>query len=381
LHTINNSSIQSGIIMIKYFFAVFIFLHGLIHLMGFAKAFGYGNITQLTKDISKLAGFFWLITAVLFIAATILFLLKKESWPVVAIIAAVISQLLIITEWKDTRFGTIGNLVVVLVAVPALAAIGFNNMAKKEAAAMLSTSSSVNTVVTKEMLYGLPQVVQKWLMNSGVVGKEKIHTVRLKQTGEMRTKPNGKWMPFTATQYFTVDSPAFNWSTTMQMMPMLSMNGRDKFENGKGAMLIKVLGLVNVVNEKENDQINQSSMMRYLAEMCWFPSAALAGYITWEAVDSTSAKATMQYKGVTVSGVFQFDSNGNMISFSGDRWYGSGNDATLQKWFVETNGYATFHGIRIPGKSEVSWKLDKGDFNWLYVHIVDIEYNKQRLYK
>ncbi len=367
--------------MIKYFFAVFIFLHGLIHLMGFAKAFGYGNITQLTKEISKPAGFCWLITAVVFIVAIILFLLKKESWPVVAIVAAVGSQLLIITAWKDARFGTIGNLVVLLVAVPALAAVGFNNMAKKEAAAMLSTSSSVNAVVTKEMLYGLPQIVQKWLMNMGVVGKEKVHTVRLKQTGEMRTKPNGKWMPFTATQYFTVDTPAFNWLTTVQMMPLLSMNGRDKFENGNGAMLIKVLGLVNVVDAKDNDQMNQSSMMRYLAEICWFPSAALAEYIKWEAVDSTAAKATMHYKGVTVSGIFQFDSNGNMISFSGDRWYGSGKDATLQKWFVETNGYTTFHGIRIPGKSEVSWKLNKGDFNWLYVNIVDIEYNKPVLYK
>jgi len=366
--------------MIKYFFAVFIFLHGLIHLMGFAKAFGYGNITQLTKEISKPSGFCWLITAVLFIAAIILFLLKKESWPVVVIVAAVASQLLIITVWKDARFGTIANLVTVLVAVPALAAVWFNNIARKETAAMLSIAIPVNTIVTKEMLAPLPPVVQKWLMNTGVVGKEKIHTVRLKQTGEMRTKPNGKWLPFTATQYFTVDTPAFNWLTTVQMMPLLSMNGRDKFENGKGAMLIKVLGLVKVVDEKDNDQMNQSSMMRYLAEICWFPSAALAEYIKWEAVDSTSAKAIMQYKGVTVSGVFQFDSNGYPISFSGDRWYGSGKDAALQKWFVETNGYATFHGIRIPGKSEVSWKLNKGDFNWLYVHIVDIEYNKPGLY-
>ena len=367
--------------MIKYFFAILIFFHGLIHFMGFAKAFGYGNITQLTKDISKLAGFFWFLAAVLFIVVTVLFLAKKDAWSVLAIIAAVISQLLIINVWKDARFGTIANLVVLLVAVPFFAAVSFNNMAKKEAAIMLSAPSPAAAVFTKEMLDSLPPVVEKWLINAGVVGKEKVHTVRLKQTGEMRTKPNGKWMPFTATQYFRVDAPAFNWLTTVQMMPLINMNGRDKFENGKGEMLIKLLGLANVVNEKENDKINQSAMMRFLAEMCWFPSAAIAEYIKWEPVDAASAKATMYYKGVTASGIFQFGRDGLITSFTGDRWYGSGKAATLEKWFVETNGYAIFHGIQIPGKSEVSWKLNNGDFNWLYLHIIDIEYNKPGLYK
>jgi hypothetical protein len=265
--------------MLRYFFAIVIFFHSLIHFMGFAKAFGYSNITQLTKEISKPAGFFWFISAILFIAAAVLFLLKKEAWPVVAIIAAVISQILIITAWKDARFGTIANLIILLVAVTALASVNFSRMVKKETATMLSSIKPVNTVITKEMLNSIPPIVQKWLINAGVVGKEKVHTVRLKQAGEMRTKANGKWIPFTATQYFTVDTPAFNWQADVQMMPLLSMNGRDKFEDGKGEMLIKVLGLLNVVNAKDDDKINQSTMMRFLAEMCWFPSAALAEYI------------------------------------------------------------------------------------------------------
>ncbi len=366
--------------MLKYIFAILVFLHGLIHALGFARAFGYVNITQLTKEISKPAGLVWFISAILFIAVAVLFLLKKEAWPVIAIVAAVISQILIIAAWRDARFGIIANLIIFLIAVTALASVNFSRMVKKETAAMLSSIKPVNTVITKEMLNSTPPIVQKWLINAGVVGKEKVHTVRLKQVGEMRTKPNGKWMPFTATQYFTVDTPAFNWQADVQMMPLLSMNGRDKFENGKGEMLIKVLGLVNVVNAKDHDKINQSTMMRFLAEMCWFPSAALAEYIKWESADSTSAKATMNYKGISASGIFQFDTNGDIISFTGNRWYGSGKDATLEKWYVETNGYSTFQGIRIPGKSEVSWKMNKGDFNWLYLRIIDVEYNKPGLY-
>ena len=99
--------------MLKYFFAFIMLIHGLIHFMGFAKAYNYGNITQLTKYISKPVGLLWLITAILFIVAVLLFLLKKESWPYIAIIAAVVSQILIITVWKDAKFGTIVNIIII----------------------------------------------------------------------------------------------------------------------------------------------------------------------------------------------------------------------------------------------------------------------------
>jgi hypothetical protein len=106
--------------MLRYLFAFVLLMHGLIHFMGFAKAFNYGNITQLTKEISKPAGFMWLITAFLFIAATFMFVQKKDAWAVLAIIAALISQVLIILVWKDAKFGTIANLIVLFVAILSL---------------------------------------------------------------------------------------------------------------------------------------------------------------------------------------------------------------------------------------------------------------------
>ena len=66
--------------MLKYILVFIIFLHGLIHFVGFAKAFNYGKITQITTIISKPFGMLWLLTAFLFIATTILFLLKKGAW-------------------------------------------------------------------------------------------------------------------------------------------------------------------------------------------------------------------------------------------------------------------------------------------------------------
>lgn len=176
--------------MVKILLTFIILIHGLIHFMGFAKAYGYGNITQLTKEVSKPAGAFWFLTAFLFIIATILFLLKKEWWPIIGIIAAVLSQILIITAWKDAKFGTIANIIVLLVAIPAYGNFRFQKMATKEVNELLPIMTTRDkTIITKEMINGLPSLVQKWLTQSGIIDKEKIYFVRLKQKGEIRTKP------------------------------------------------------------------------------------------------------------------------------------------------------------------------------------------------
>src|SRR5688572_4995427 len=109
--------------MLHYLFAFVVFLHGIIHCLGFAKAFHYDN--TLTKVISKPAGLVWLLTALLFATAAGLFLFKKENWPVVALIALVLSQTLIVTNWQDAKYGTIANVLILLVAVAAWGSIRF----------------------------------------------------------------------------------------------------------------------------------------------------------------------------------------------------------------------------------------------------------------
>lgn len=100
--------------MLKFIFAFLILMHGLIHLMGFAKAFNYGKESPLSTEISKLAGAFWLLTTLLFCAATILFLVRKEEWWIIALSGVLFSQLLIFTAWQDAKFGSIANLIVLL---------------------------------------------------------------------------------------------------------------------------------------------------------------------------------------------------------------------------------------------------------------------------
>ena len=314
----------------KFVFGFILLLHALIHVMGFAKAFQLANINQLTQSIPKPIGMLWLFTALLFVVTLILFLLKKEWWFIIAIVAVIVSQTLIILFWKDAKFGTILNIIILLVSISTYGNYQFNKMVQKESKQILQNSQVENLpVISKDDINHLPKTVQKWMKNSGAIGKEKIVSVRLQQTGTMRTKPESKWMLFTAKQYFNVENPAFIWTTKADAMPIINMVGRDKLYEGEGEMLIKLGSLIPVVDEGKNDKINQGAMIRFLAEMCWFPSAALNDYIFWEIIDDTSAKAILTINNKSASGVFTFSTEGDLVSFEAERYYGGKNNSKL----------------------------------------------------
>jgi len=92
------------------FFAVVCLLHGLIHLLGFLKAYNLAEIEALKHPLSKPAGILWLIACLLFLAADIAFLLAVTGWWLVMAVAVVLSQVLIISSWTDAKFGNFGNI-------------------------------------------------------------------------------------------------------------------------------------------------------------------------------------------------------------------------------------------------------------------------------
>lgn len=366
--------------MLRYFFALLILIHGLIHFMGFSKAFGYGNIQQLTKHISRPVGVLWLSAALLFIVSAILFSFKKDSWWMFGMPAVLISQILIILNWHDAKYGTVINVIVFFVCIVGYAEWDFNRMVKKEVKTLLNQPFKQPGIVSEEMINAVPPVVQKWMRHSGVVGKPFIQTVRLKQKGMMLTKPGGKWMDFTAEQYFSTGKPAFNWQVKVNVMPLIYLTGRDKYENGKGEMLIRLLFLKTIVDSKGTPEIDQGTLLRYLSEMTWFPSAALSDYITWEGIDEHSAKATMSYNSTTASGIFYFNEQYDVSGFEAMRYGEFDGKSSLEKWLIGSKDFKVLDGVRVPGKSEVTWKLKEGDFTWLKLELLTVEYNKPELF-
>ena len=255
----------------------------------------------------------------------------------------------------------------------------FTLNAEKEVKALFDNIDDKKEIVRKADLEGLPHSVQNWLEYSQVIGKERIKTVYLKQKGLMRTTEDGKWMPAEAEQYFRVDEPGFIWTAKIKIAPAIYLAGRDKYYEGKGHMLIKLLSLIPFADSR-GEEIDQGTLLRYMAEMPWFPTAALSNYIKWEEVDSNRARATMSYGGVTASGVYEFNEKGELVSFTANRYREVNGRYVLQDWGGLTREYREFNSIKIPNKTDVVWKPETGDFTWYKLEITEIEYNKPSLY-
>lgn len=138
-------------------------------------------------------------------------------------------------------------------------------------------------------------------------------------------------------------------------------------------MLITAYGLVTIT-EAEGEKMDQGTALRYLAEICWFPTAAASPYVSWEPIDSTSATATLRYQGLSVAGTFTFSDAGDVVGFSADRYMDREGGPTLERWIITMEEHRTVSTYRIPVKSLVTWRLKEGDQTWFTVEIDTIEY-------
>jgi hypothetical protein len=351
--------------------ALFI-LHGLIHLTGFFQ--------QLNGRLLYPA-VLWLVIALLLFCSGIMIAISKPIWWMVAIPAIVASQVLITIYWHSAKWGTLLNVVLIFASVVSVAQWNFNRKFNIEAGALLSPARvNKNKIITREMVEALPLPVSKWLSASGVIDKEMVHTVRLKQRGFMKMdKRKDQWAAISSEQYFNVDEPSFIWKVRMKMMNLLPISGRDESRNGHGRMQIKLLSLVNLVNDSD-EKIDQGSLQRWLAEICWFPQAALMPYIHWEMINDHAARARLNWKGVEAIVNFYFNEDGRLIRCLADRYKGGGKLAVQEKWEIICKGHRLMDGVTIPTRAEVTWKLKTGDFDWFNLEIASIEYNRHQVY-
>jgi hypothetical protein len=180
-----------------------------------------------------------------------------------------------------------------------------------------------------------------------------------------------------AEQYFNTERPGFVWKAKVKMAPLIFLRGRDRYYQGKGNMLIKLMALFPVANES-GDKIDQGALLRYLGEIVWFPTVVANKYIEWEAVDDNSARATMSYGDITASAVFKFNDKGQVVEYTCQRFMAG--KKTKKTYQALLSDYEEYNGINIPAHGEAIWKLKEGDFSYYKFKIDDIKYNETSIY-
>lgn len=225
--------------------------------------------------------------------------------------------------------------------------------------------------ITEADLTDLPGPVRTYLVRSGIIGKDLYNIIRLEQSGRIRMAPDKPWMDFTAEQHYSVNPPGFVWHTKVKSGPF-RLRGRDLLHRGSGHMMIR-LGFINLVNAR-GMEMDQGSMTRYLSEVIWFPQAFLSEYISWEAVDSLSAKATLAYRDQSVSGIFIFNESGDFVDFKTERYADTGKGFIMRDWNTPATEYREFSGYLIPAKAAAEWLVDGEKFRYIDLEITALEY-------
>jgi hypothetical protein len=163
------------------------------------------------------------------------------------------------------------------------------------------------------------------------------------------------------------------------MARVLPIAGRDRYAGGHGHMLIKVASLIPVA-DGAGPEIDQGTLLRFLGEIVWFPSAALSDTITWEAIDARSARATMRYGGASASAVFAFGDDGRFARLTAQRYMSAPGGPRLETWVIPATEWRVVRGVDMPVRGNAVWKLAAGDFDYYRWEITDVEINHPALY-
>ncbi|HMO31453.1 MAG TPA: hypothetical protein PKE07_00510 [Lacibacter sp.] len=359
--------------MLKIFIALLLLLHGLIHVLGFAKSFGLAELRELTQRVSRPVGLLWLLVALLFIIAAFLWWHQHDNWIWVALPAIVLSQVLIFMVWKDARFGTIANMLLLVVALAELPVLRFQQSFRNDVRANLQANNPLPTdLVTEADLAPLPPPVQRYLRLVGVVNKPRVKSMRIEMEGELRQKDQD-WFPVRFLQYSFFEAPTrlFFLKARMNGLPV---PGYHHFENGKATMEIRLLGLKQVAF-KDGPEMDQSETVTFFNDMCLLaPATLIDPRITWEAIDSASARGTFTYKDIRVTAVLYFNEQGELIDFiSYDRYVMD--DLKRFTFSTPLQDYQDFNGYRLAGAGEAIWHYPDGLFSYGRFRIKEVQYN------
>lgn len=357
----------------RYLLGLIILLHGQIHLMGFAKAYRYGNIPQLTKDISKPAGLLWLAATLLFTATAILFLLKKDAWIFIGIVAVLLSQALIFGTWRDAKPGTIANILIIGIVILSSGIIWFEKSYRKDVLQNLRRSDSVRTeILTETDLERLPQPVKRYLRYAAVLDKPKVKNMKVVFEGEMRNRKKD-WFPFTTEQYNFFDTPARLFFMKAKMSG-ITVPGYHRYVDARASMDVRLFGIFTVASHS-GEVMNKAETVTLFNEMCLLaPASLIDKRIAWQSLDSNSAKATFTNQDISISAVLYFNKYGQLINFvSEDRTDIS--DMKQYPFSTPVTEYDSFNNVNILSNGEAAWHYPEGKFTYGKFRLKSIEYN------
>ncbi len=365
---------------VKLLFVALLVIHGLIHLVGFVKAFGLAEVRQLSAPISHAMGLLWLTTTMLLLAAATTRYTTPHWFWAVGGVALVLSQLLILTAWGDAKFGTAVNVVLLVGVALGFVAYGPGSLrAEYNAAVRSSLEAHVEPRVVNEAdLRALPLQVQGYLRTTGAIGQPQINNFKAIWNGRIRASATEPWMTFRAEQYNLFSDMPVRLFFMDAMMKHLPVDVFHRFVGDAATFRVRVLSAFTMV-DAAGPEMNRGETVTLFNDLCLLaPGRLIDPSITWDEIDETHVRARYRRGSEEISAELVFDAFGELIDFiSDDRAAASadGKTFTVQRWRTPVRACKRFGARRMSGSGEAHWIAASGEFTYIEMELESIAYN------
>jgi len=233
------------------------------------------------------------------------------------------------------------------------------------------------TSYDRRELEGLPVPVQRYFRTVLKEGQPLVTAVSVEHTGTFNMSETGEqWKSFHSKQRVITKRPGFVWEARIQMAPGITVYVHDAYVGGEGILIAKLFGLVSLVNLRGTPEVAQGELLRFFAEAAWYPTALLPSQgVQWEAVDDTSAKASLKDGETALTILFRFNESGLIESVRAEaRGRTIAGRVIPTPWEGRWSHYEIRDGMLIPLDGEVAWVLPEGPKPYWRGHMHGIKY-------
>lgn len=221
-----------------------------------------------------------------------------------------------------------------------------------------------------------PIAIQKYIENNGYIGKSKMNCVRMEYNDVAFSQGrNGPNLTIDYTQYDYVLKPS-RLALIESSMFGISFQGYDYYLDGRGGMKGVIAKLFTLFDQTGED-MDRACLATFLAECMFVPTALLQDFIEFEEISEYQVKATITAYDQIVSGIFIFNENYEMVSFSTNDRAVIGTDGASEfvPWSAVCGNYRIgTEGINHPTSFQAVWNYQDGDFVYFVGTISDITY-------
>lgn len=233
-----------------------------------------------------------------------------------------------------------------------------------------------NEVFTKEDFADFPLSIKKYIEHCGYIGTPKMSYLKMEyQDVDFVQGRNGAKLKIDYTQYNFIKEPC-RIALIDSSMFGVPFEGYDYYKSGTGGMKGVIAKAITLFDQTGAD-MDKACLATFLAESMFAPSILLQDYITFEEISDFEVQATITYGGQTASGVFTFNEQYEMISFTTNDRAATGTDGSMEyiPWSALCNDYkVSENGIKYPTEFQAVWNYPDEDFIYFNGVISGVSY-------